>query len=63
MCWDWLPGEKPNWAGTMRMQGPRGYLRAWAPMEGTNPPTRAQWPLMGPWAWDLLHRACGWHLS
>ena len=30
------------------MQGPRGYLRAWAPMEGTNLPTRAQWPLMGP---------------
>lgn len=32
----------------MRMQGPRGYLRAWAPVEGTNLPTHAQWPLMGP---------------
>lgn len=30
------------------MQGPHGNLRAWAPGEGTNPPARAQEPLMGP---------------
>ena len=48
VCWDWLPGENPNWSGAVSVQGPRGDLRAWAPREGTNPPARAQEPLMGP---------------